>query len=199
MAVTFSFAQHESVFVVFPKEGGKDLTPECAKCTANEIAGPWTLSFQSDALHRGPAEQVVLERLIDLSASTNLAVRHYSGKIVYRTKFTCAPIPCNRVFLNLGEVAVTAKVKVNGRHVGGTCFAPYRLDVTPFVMDGKNDLEIEVCNLWINRLAADVGMENSPTWLSWGKWCESWGTNPPSAKSGLLGPVRIETTELVKE
>ena len=92
-----------------------------------------------------------------------------------------------RVTLDLGEVVATAKVKVNGKYAGGVCFAPWRLDISPFVKEGENDLEIEVCNLWINRLVGDAGMENAPTWTS----IRHWDDKTKLPKSGLLGPVRI--------
>ena len=131
-----------------------------------------------------------MEKLIDLSTSTNSAIKHYSGKIVYRTKFSVSsflfPLSSS-LALDLGEVSVTAKVNVNGKYAGGVCFAPWRLDISPFVKEGENDLEIEVCNLWINRLVGDAGMENAPTWTS----IRHWDDKTKLPKSGLLGPVRI--------
>ena len=62
-----------------------------------------------------------------------------------------------------------------------------RRDVTPFVREGENNLEIEVCNLWANRLVGDDGDPDRPTWTS--KECCGKSTKLP--KSGLLGPVRI--------
>ena len=214
-AVTLSLAKHESVFVVFPAEkgnrrrqgyGGRDgewgtgngLNPvnPVNPVKNNLISGPWTVEFESDALHRGPKEPVVMEKLIDLSTSTNSAIKHYSGKIVYRAKFSwgtgngepgMGQSTNQQIMLSLGEVAVTAKVKLNGREAGGVCFAPWRLDISPFVKEGENDLEIEVCNLWINRLVGDAGMENAPTWTS----IRHWDDKTKLPKSGLLGPVRI--------
>ena len=154
------------------------------------IPGPWTVEFESDELHRGPKEPVKFDKLIDLSTSDDPAIKYYSGKLVYRTTFTLpsSSLP-STLSLDLGEVSVTAKVKVNGKDAGGVCFAPYRLDIAPFVKAGENELEIEVCNLWVNRLVGDDGLENRPTW-----------TSIPCAdkkrtklhKSGLLGPVSIQ-------
>ena len=199
-AVTLSLAKHESVFVVFPAEsqcGGAKAQSDsrCASGATREmnIAGPWTVLFESDALHRGPKEPVVLDNLIDLSTSSDPAVKFYSGRITYKTKFslprTASSIPSpSPITLSIGNVAVTAKVEVNGKYAGGVCFAPYRLDIAPFAREGENELEIEVCNLWVNRLAGDEGLENRPTWAS----CRYWGQPPPLPKSGLLGPVCIQ-------
>ena len=83
--------------------------------------------------------------------------------------------------------AVTAKVKVNGASVGGVCFAPFQLDVTKAVKAGENTLEVEVCNLWINRLVGDEGLADRPTWTSLP--CVDKNTALPT--SGLVGPVRL--------
>lgn len=194
-SVPLSFAEHESVFVVFPKRSSAKNSQRAAARVNSvpreiNVDGPWTLSFQSDGLHRGPKDPVVLRKLADLSTSADPSIRFYSGRIVYRTKFSVAPSSVARAtpfILSLGEVSVTAKVKVNGKNAGGVCFAPYRLDVTPFVKEGENDLEVEVCNLWVNRLVGDDGMPNRPTWTSL-PCCKA---KTPLPKSGLLGPVRI--------
>ena len=202
-SVTLSLAKHESVFVVFPAEssrGGAETRSStlCGPAAQSEmnIAGSWTVEFESDELHRGPKEPVKFDKLIDLSTSDDPAIKYYSGKLVYRTTFTLpsSSLP-STLSLDLGEVSVTAKVKVNGKDAGGVCFAPYRLDIAPFVKAGENELEIEVCNLWVNRLVGDDGLENRPTW-----------TSIPCAdkkrtklhKSGLLGPVSIERSCMIK-
>ncbi|MBQ4199197.1 MAG: DUF4886 domain-containing protein [Kiritimatiellae bacterium] len=183
-AVNLAFAKHESMFVVFPKKGtcGREDNP----ASAMEIVGPWIAEFQNDSLHRGPAAPVVFERLDDLSKSSDPAVKFYSGRVNYHAKFRCAKAG-GRVTLDLGDVAVTAKVKVNGVDAGGVCFAPYRLDVTKFAKEGENDIEVEVCNTWVNRLVGDSGKPDRPTWTSI-RCCDA---RHPLAKSGLLGPVRI--------
>ena len=196
-AVTLSLAKHESVFVVFPKEEGNGgrgtgngFNPVNPVNPVKDslVPGPWTVSFESDALHRGPKEPIVMDKLIDLSTSPDPAIKFYSGRITYKTKFAVprSPLPVP-LFLSLGSVSVTAKVRVNGKYAGGVCFAPYRLDIAPFVKEGENELEIEVCNLWVNRLVGDEGLENRPTWAS----CKYWESPPPLPKSGLIGPVSI--------
>ena len=188
-AIGLNLAMLESVFVVFrpPVESAADPEPLAASSSV-ELPGPWTVSFQSDALHRGPKEPLVVEKPFDLSKSTNDCVRFYSGKIVYRTTFVAdEPAACR--YLSLGDVQVTAKVRVNGKDAGGVCFAPFRVPVAGLVKKGVNELEVEVCNLWVNRLVGDAALppEERPTWAA----RPTYGAQTPLRMSGLIGPVTL--------
>ena len=185
--VNLSLPPLGSTFVVFTKDAaGRTGATQKAAAVPTEVAGPWTLTFASDPIHRGPAKPVKTAKLFDLATAADPAVKFYSGTIVYTTTFSCKQ-PGARMVLDLGDVAVTAKVKINGQSVGGVCFAPYRLDVTGAVKAGKNTLEVEVCDLWINRLVGDSTLPNRPTWTSL-PCCDA---KTPLVKSGLIGPVRL--------
>ena len=97
----------------------------------------------------------------------------------------------SEVFINLGEVSVMAEVKLNGKEVGGVWIAPYRLNVSNAIKKGENELEIEVVNLWRNRMIKDKMLPESEryTWMVVDDIKE--GEAPHS--SGLLGPVTIES------
>ena len=189
-AVTLSLAANESLFVVFAKDAaGRTGSQQKADGGSIALDGPWTLSFQSDPLHRGPAAPVTTPSLFDLSTSKVPEIKHYSGKIVYATEFEWkAASRAGRVVLNLGDVAVTAKVKINGVPAGGVCFAPYKLEVSRFVKPGRNRLEVEVCDLWVNRLIGDRSLKDRPTWTSKSVFVR----DEKPVKSGLIGPVRME-------
>lgn len=180
----------ESVFVVFAKPVGQSPRDRRAAATATtrELKCDWTLSFESDPLHRGPAKPLAMSALTDLTKSADPAVKYYSGTVVYRTKFTAAkPAPGARVVLSFGSVREIARVKVNGRVAGGIWTAPYEVPVTDLLKDGENTLEVEVATSWVNRLVGDAALPAAqrPTWISTG------GYKPTSAlrPSGLVGPV----------
>ena len=58
---------------------------------------------------------------------------------------------------------------------------------TKFVREGMNELEVEVCDLWINRLVGDNDVAKRPTWTS----IPCCGKGTKLVKSGLVGPVRL--------
>ena len=178
----------ESTFVVFPSVGRSPCGRAVSVTDAKELKCDWTLSFESDPLHRGPANQVSLTELADLSKSGDPAISHYSGTVVYKAKFDARkPAKGQRVTLSFGSVREIARVKVNGRVAGGMWTAPYEVPVTDLLKDGENTLEVEVATTWVNRLVGDAALpaEKRPTWISAG------GYKPTSAlrPSGLVGPV----------
>ena len=150
--------------------------------------------------------------MTDWSANPDERIRYYSGTALYSVKFKpdgFSELNENiRCYLDLGKVYNLARVKLNGKDLGTIWTSPWRVEITGNLLQDENLLEIEVANLWINRL---IGDENEP-WdgITDGKWPE-WLVNgkerpskrytftthrfykkdDPLYESGLCGPVRI--------
>jgi hypothetical protein len=116
---------------------------------------------------------------------------------VYRTTFNLPKKqPDTAYVLDLGDVRETAHVLVNGKVAGMLFAVPFRVDITDFLRDGSNTLEIAVANLPANRIA-----QMDRDGIKWRKFKEinvvdlnykntlydKWEPVP----SGLNGPVRI--------
>ena len=109
--------------------------------------------------------------------------------LFYKSEFVLENIPDGKLYIDLGEVSVSAKIKINGQCVGGVWTAPYRVDITDGVRTGKNEIEIEVVNTWINRIFGDRKLlENERKVVP---HTAPWSLDAPLQKSGLLGPVRV--------
>ena len=191
-----------------------------------EIRGPWQVTFDSQAGGPSAAESladkagsVEFTRLEDWSKRPEEGIRHYSGTATYRNGFTCPQKIANRKYeLDLGKVAVMARVKLNGKDLGILWKPPYHVDVTDALRAGENILEIAVVNLWINRLIGDAALpedakrnEQGRLDGGWPQWVLEGGTSPtgrrsfvtiaqykkddPLVASGLLGPVSLRTVE----
>ena len=68
--------------------------------------------------------------LEDISKNENPDIRYYSGTIWYETEFKLKKKPEGELYLNLNDVGVMAKVKINGQYAGGVWTAPYRVNLT---------------------------------------------------------------------
>jgi hypothetical protein len=187
-----------------------------------EIATPWTVKFPPNL---GAPPEITLAQLKSLHRHDQDGVKYFSGTAKYGNRFQ-APAdfksPGRRLYLDLGRVEVIAEVKVNGKLVANLWKFPFRADITDAVRVGDNELEIEVTNLWPNRLIGDEqnpaeheyasptgAISAIPEWYASGKpkpagpriafstW-KWYSKDDPLLESGLLGPVCLRTA-IIKE
>lgn len=208
--VPLRFAPRQSWFVVFQDLVGG--TPEAhatnfpGTAEVAGLTGPWEVSF--DPRWGGPGT-VVFEDLQDWVTRPEDGVRYYSGTATYRTTFDAPDAAVT--YLDLGTVRNLAQVRLNGQDLGIVWTAPWRVDVRHALRARGNHLEIEVVNLWPNRLIGDGALPRHerltrtnvrtyeralpatfPCW--WDPECEErkrTGAPPSLLSSGLLGPVRL--------
>ena len=156
-----------------------------------EIKGAWTVKF--DPKWGGPAS-VEFPELVDWTAWLDDGIKYYSGKATYLKSFDLSlPGRGNnspRIYLNLGELNNVAEVRLNGKNLGVLWTRPFRVEITGAVRSGKNDLEIDIVNLWPNRLVGDdlLPPEKRFTKTNVRKFTKDFPLYP----SGLLGPVTLE-------
>ena len=184
----------ESVFVVFDDKGAAAGAITWQKRTFTPVADwndDWQVSF--DAKRGGPDSPVHMDKLTDWSQSPMAGVKFYSGIAVYRKTFDLPESLSQsneRLFLDLGDVEVMARVSLNGREVGTRWVAPYRLEITDYLQETGNELIIEVANLWANRLIGDSVLQENEK-VTWSTWDGGYKPNSVLLPSGLIGPVRL--------
>jgi hypothetical protein len=214
--VPLEFAPAQSWLVVFRKKAvqPKELRANFPELKpAAEIAGPWEVRF--DPKWGGP-ESTTFNQLDDWTKRPERSIRHYSGTATYRRTFDAT----GGTYLDLGQVKCIARVRLNGRDLGVVWTAPWGVLVPPGLLRERgNVLEVEVANVWANRLIGDeqetpdcewrpghMGhggyLKRFPDWFvnnqprpSKGRYCfTTWNyftKDSPLAPSGLLGPVRL--------
>lgn len=178
-----------------------------------DILGPWDLSFPPNW---GAPEQVKLDSLASWSDHADEGVRHFSGTATYTNTFRLSRGALGRgrvAYLDLGKVEVMARVRLNGKDLGILWKAPYRVNISGAAKVGDNKLEVEVTNLWPNRMIGDEQLpedsdrHGNGTLKAWPEWLAGdapsptgrftftswrlWGKDSPLQPSGLLGPVRV--------
>ena len=180
------------------------------------VSGPWHIRFPEgwDA-----PEEVTWKELTPWNESEIPGIKYFSGTARYTARLHLDRIdPGSRYVLDLGKVCNLAVVRINGTACPTLWRTPFRTDVTGLLRKGENILEIEVTNLWVNRLVGDeqepedilwakpgrMGggslMQEMPEWLRTGSPRPSQGRkavtsykffrkDSPLLPSGLLGPV----------
>ncbi|MGH8024172.1 MAG: glycosylhydrolase-like jelly roll fold domain-containing protein, partial [Limisphaerales bacterium] len=183
-----------------------------------KVTGPWNLNFPP---HWGAPPSVTLDKLMSWTDCTNEGVRYFSGTATYEKEIH---IPSDllangrQLWLDLGEVKNFAEVSLNGHDYGVLWKPPFRLNVTDSARPGRNTLIVKVTNLWPNRLIGDEQLPPDCEWngkqlKAWPQWLLDGKPSPtgrftfttwhhytkdsPLLESGLLGPVMLETTEIV--
>jgi hypothetical protein len=180
------------------------------------LAGPWSVRF---APGWGAPLEVKFDQLISWGDHSNLGVKYYSGEATYSKTITVPRemlAKGKRLYLDLGKVQAMARVKLNGKDLGVWWKPPFRADITSVAKSGENKLEIQVVNLWPNRMIGDEQLpedsERNPngTLKSWPQWLQDgkpsptgrytftswrlWKKNDALFESGLIGPVRLDCT-----
>ncbi|WP_020570317.1 glycosyl hydrolase [Neolewinella persica] len=120
------------------------------------IDNPWQVTFRKE---NGFAGTLTFNTLTDWAKHPDERINYYSGTATYRSSFDFTLDEALHYQLDLGEVDIVAEVILNGKNLGVLWMPPFKIDVTDALRTGENQLEIEVTNLWSNRL---IGEERFP-------------------------------------
>lgn len=223
--IALEFDQTQSYFVVFQHPivnsanhaGSIADFPRLSELVT--LRGSWQVAF--DQRWGGPAA-IEFPTLSNWAEHKDPRVKYFSGTATYNKIIELpAAAKQGRLYLDLGAVKHIAEVRLNGHDLGVVWTAPWRVEITDALQPGKNKLEIDVTNVWANRL---IGDEQHPADISWeasepdvfsGYYLKefpdwflksqprpvkerltftTWNyfeKNSPLERSGLLGPVRI--------
>ena len=209
--VRFDMPATGSLFVAFrePTSSKGKSSPPLKSKGLMTLDTDWSVAFDPKW---GPAKPVRFSKLIPWNEHANEAIKYFSGSAVYRKTFTLPRIRKGASLkLDLGQVDVMARVKLNGKDLGLLWCSPFQVDISEPVKPGNNQLEIEVTNLWINRMIGDAAFpydkkiynqirDGQPLPASSKRKTFQFHVknvhpkkNDALRSSGLIGPVRIMT------
>lgn len=164
------------------------------------LEGRWRVEFTRG----GPELPPPVEREAPGSWTTfgGEEVRRFSGTGVYTLTFPRPAGPADAWRLDLGRVAQSARITLNGRDLGTLIAPPFQIVIPAPDLRAQNSLEVAVSNLMANRIA-DLDRRG----VSWKKF---YNINFPARRrenagpdglftaarweprdSGLLGPVTL--------
>lgn len=145
---------------------------------ARPLTGVWSVNFI-----KGGPELPAVQQITALRSWTEFggeAVRNFSGTARYALVFDRPANEADGWVLDLGRVAESARVTLNGRELGTLFDAPYRINLPADSLQARNTLEIEVANLMANRIA-DLDRRGVP-------WKNFHNINMPARRGNNRGP-----------
>ena len=140
---------------------------------AISIKEPW--GNAGGAAIDGPIKQTCGDGLISAGDWTQIeGLSTYSGGAWYRKNIHLEKNNGDKVYLNLGQVVSTAEVWINKQKAGLKLTPPWRFDITEYIREGDNQIEILLYNTAANYYLSVPTMYRGST------------------KAGLLGTASIE-------
>ena len=174
-----------SCFIVFNHNKEQKNVEKIQLANTQSIDNKWTLQFPEGW---GAPAELEMESLAPwCSLPMSDEGKAFSGSATYTTTFNWSG-ENKQVTLDLGKVSMIAEVFLNDQKVRTLWCTPYEADITEFVKEGENKLQVKVTSTWFNRLSYDASLPEAER--------KTWTISGPSAGSplkeyGLLGPVNL--------
>jgi alpha-L-rhamnosidase len=207
-SIPLNLEPYESRLIVFSE--GASTIPAPANWLEQinqDLSHDWTVTFGSNS----PSQTMASLK----SWTTDAKTQFFSGQASYEKTFTLPkPAPGTKILLDFGPgtpetvpppnsphnmhayldspIREAAQIYLNGQPAGVVWHPPYRLDITPYLREGQNQLRILVSNTAINALAGQSLPDYRLLWDRYGMLFvpqDMHDLHP--LPSGILGPVRL--------
>jgi hypothetical protein len=173
----------------------------------NTLNKDWILTFESG----GPdlPKPVKLAKLGSWTELDGDSYKAFSGTAVYKTNFTRPSGEAKSYRIDLGKVAHSARIRLNGKELSTLICEPFSVDISVADLKETNDLEISVTNLMGNRMA-DMERKGQPYKIFYNINFPAYKAENRGADglfttlgwkpqlSGLIGPVTLTPLQQIK-
>ena len=189
----FDLGPVESVLIVFEKSKPQNLPiwqplhQAIKGMPAIDLSKDWDITLCHSLLHDTTTTHFYT--LFDLKDSD--VYQHFCGTIVYQKTIH---LVTDTTILDLGPVEGVSEVFVNGQSAGVQYFGRRIYDISDYLQDGENNLEIRVTTTMGNYLKTFSREENQTTWV----YVNHPRREQPLQPMGLLGPVNLYQTTALK-
>ena len=189
---TFDLGPAESVLIVFEKTHKnlhlptwQPLHTVIGSMSPTDISEDWDIALYHSLLNDTTTTH--FDTLFDLK--DNEKHQHFCGTIVYRKTFDMGSDVARNVFtiLDLGLVEGVSEIFVNGQSAGVQYLGRRIYDLSPYLHEGQNAIEIHVTTTLGNYLKTFSREDNLTTWV----YVNHPRRDQPLQPMGLLGPVKL--------
>jgi hypothetical protein len=189
-AISLKLKAGDAVFVMFTDQP-LDIPaakPEYKEKEILTLDRWWDVEFNQKG---GEKATETFSTLNDWTSNSDPVVKYFSGTANYKSAFTIpegALKDLKEAKLDLGTVYVMAELIINGHNAGVLWREPYvSADILPYLKEGENSIEVNVTNLWVNRMIGDRQRGEKPVT----KVRRFYNAGDKLLPSGLLGPVKL--------
>ena len=147
----------------------------------------WSLDFP---INGGAPKSVAVKTFRSWTEWSDPDIKYFSGTALYHATLGLKTLDTNQqLWLQLGELREIATVRVNGVDAATLWQSPNAVRLDPFLHSGMNTLEIQVSDLWPNRLIGDLqsGARHPLTHTN----IQAYTKESPLLPSGILNPVTL--------
>ena len=189
----FDFGPVESCLIVFSRQKARDLSPwqplhsQMEKMESTDLSKDWDITLCHSLLHDTTTTH--FDTLMDLKDSE--ATQNFCGTIVYRKSLNLLS-GRQQAILDLGLVEGVSEVVVNGQSVSIQYFGRRIYDLSPYLTENENTLEVHVTTTMGNYLKTFSREENPTTWV----YVNHPRREQPLQPMGMMGPVKLYKPEI---
>lgn len=120
------------------------------------IEGNWNVYF--DPKWGGPG-QVIFENLTDWTENKDKRIKYYSGTASYKNTFELDKTSLDKqLFIRFTQLNSIAQIIINNQEAAIVWCSPWEADITPYIKNGQNTIEIQVINALTNRMIGDASL-----------------------------------------
>jgi (4-O-methyl)-D-glucuronate---lignin esterase len=160
------------------------------------FSSDWRLSFPPGW---GAPASLPWKKFDSWTESSDSGIRYFSGTASYHGSLLASPVSLTQgrqLWMDLGSVREIATVLINGKTVGTFWHPPFRVRIDRELHSGTNSIEIDVTNLWANRLIGD----KQPGARHYGSTnIIQYKSDSQLIPSGLLTRPRVYAVEVLRE
>tara|TARA_R110002050_G_scaffold187015_2_gene321406 strand:- start:50911 stop:53928 length:3018 start_codon:yes stop_codon:yes gene_type:complete len=190
----------------FTNSAGKSKKMNSQSNPSLELSGSWKVRFEP--ANGAKKAEKTFEKLILWNEHPEKEIKYFSGTATYIKSFNVTQAQADSpARLKLEKVYNISRVWLNGRDLGILWTSPWIVDLTEYLVEGKNELKIEVTNCWANRLIGDAGLPEIERTVStnvrlvpdrseYKRGHQATSATDPLMPSGLAGQVIIDFGQL---
>jgi hypothetical protein len=124
---------------------------------AETIQGEWQVYFNEKS---GGVGNITFDHLSDWTSNPHPDIKYYSGTAIYKKTMSVNP-GGDRIYLALDNSGFAVQVFVNSQDAGIVWCSPWNVEITRYLKNGENEIEIHAVNSLMNRMIYDASLKES--------------------------------------